>query len=143
MQETDSATISEVFYTGTTQVTANPALTDSWSSANGVVQLGQAQTLTATTNGGTGSSPWSYSIVVYNAAGSPVYNSLSPYVGATSNVVTFTQDTAWGKGLFTATLSITDSATTGVVVSNALTYSVGCGTIAAPATRPTWWPISR
>lgn len=110
----------------------NSALMDMWSATNSIVPLGTLQTLTSTTNSGTGTSPWSYNILVYNSIGSLVYNSLSGYTSSISNTISYVQQSSWGSGTFTANLFITDSATTPVTVSNTLTYSA-TQTWAAPS----------
>ena len=72
-----------------------------------------------------GASPYSYNILVYNASGALVYNSLSPFTSATGNQITFTQQATWGKGTFTANVYVKDSATTNIIAFNSLAYGVG------------------
>jgi len=106
--------------------TVNPALTDTWSASVDPVTTGSAQTLTAST-GSTGSSPWVYNILVYNAVGALVYSSLSSYTGSATNAVSFIQDSTWGTGTFTANLVLTDSAYAHSSVTNTLTYTANLG----------------
>ena len=70
---------------------------------NGIVQFYPIQFTNQTTN----------SIQYYYT-----FNSLSPSTTATSNVVSYTQNTLWGTGTFTANVYITDSAATDPTVSS-------------------------
>ena len=103
--------------------TVNSALTNSFIVSNSLINTGQTQTLTANTEG-TGTSPYTYNFLVYNAIGSLVYNSLYTSDSATLQSNSFIQNSAWGIGTFTANVAITDSATSPVTTTNSLTYTV-------------------
>lgn len=122
-QVTDSATTPNVMYSATKQIIVNTALGSLWTASNGPVSIGQTQVLTANVLGGT--TPYYFNVVVYNALGTLVYNSLSGFASSTSNVVSFVDSAGWNTGTFTANVYITDSASAAnMVVSNSLTYTV-------------------
>ena len=81
VQETDSASSNEVVYTGTTQVTVNPALVASAapSASNSVIDIGQSSTLTISAPT-TGTSPYVYQ---WYSGTSPTCTSDSPVAGQT------------------------------------------------------------
>lgn len=89
-----------------------------------------------------GTSPYTYNIVVYNASGMLVYNSLSPFTSSTSNQVSFTQQIAWGLGSFTANIYVTDSATTNVIAFNSLTYFVGASPLICTSPVFSFFPVN-
>ena len=109
-------------------ISVAPALTDSWSDSNAIVDIGQYQTLTASTDG-TGTSPYSYNWYVVNSATNAlVTNTLYTGLTATSNTITFTSSWSGGTGTspysynylvynaeFTVTRSVPDVTVTGVV----------------------------
>lgn len=101
--------------------TINPALIDSWTAANTSIDEGQIQVLTASTDS-SGTSPYTYNYLVYNAIGSLVDNELITN-SLTTNTFVFTQNPAWKTGTFTANIIITDSATSPETITNTLTYS--------------------
>lgn len=88
--------------------------------SNDPINYGQIQTLTATLSGGTSS--YTYNYFVYNSQGL-VYNSPNLVSATTTNIISFTQLSNWGSGIFTANLIVIDSATTSTQVTNSLTYN--------------------
>ena len=128
----DNGASANTFNSIYTPIGYNSVLADSWTAANSPSETSY-QTLTATTDGGSGTSPWKYNVLVYNSVGTLIFNSLSPFTATTSNVVSFQQQTAWGSGTFTANVFITDSASSPATTSNTLTYSVSGGIYTAPS----------
>lgn len=70
-----------------------------------------------------GSSPYVYNILVYNATGQLVYNYISPYISPSYNSVSFLQNSLWGTGSFTVNVIVTDGATTNEIAENTTTYT--------------------
>lgn len=118
----DSASTANVVCSASNTITVNAAQSLTWTDSKSTIDYGQTQTLTGTGSGGTAN--FGYNVLVYNAIGSLVYNSLAPSSSSTSNVVAFSQSSAWGTGTFTANIIRTDSATTPTTVTNTLTYTV-------------------
>ncbi|MDE1865253.1 MAG: hypothetical protein KGH94_01275 [Candidatus Micrarchaeota archaeon] len=124
----------QIFYNSTTTPpTGGPSCPGAGISPIGSVGYGQYSYQKYPNNppggpyGATGTSLYSYNVVIYNAIGSLVYSYTSPYMSAVSNAVSFTQNSAWGAGTFTANVYIEDSATSNSIVSNSLTYTVNTG----------------
>ncbi len=110
-------------------LSVNPDLFSTfWTASNSPISTGSVQVLTANLVGGT--SPYSFNILVYNALGTLEYSSLSPFTSATSNVVSFTQQSSWNGGTFTANVYITDNELGGVGaydVANSIQYTISGG----------------
>jgi len=70
-----------------------------------------------------GTAPYSYNIVLYNPLGILVYTSLGSSF-STSNDVSYTQQSIWGFGTFTANVYVTDSPYQPQTLSNTLVYTV-------------------
>lgn len=100
--------------------TINPALLSTWTASNNPAG-GAFQVLTATTDGATGTAPYTYNFQVYNSVGLVFTNTVT--TSATSTFNAFVQNSAWGSGTFTANVKITDSASTPATITNTLTYT--------------------
>ncbi len=122
-----SPTVTNTFATvsGNGIVTANwNALSVTMTASNALISSGgsQFQILTATLPNGI--QPITYNFLVYNAVNALVYNDLFNLVASTTNSFTFTQQSAWGNGIFTANMIATDlGANPNVIVKNSITYT--------------------
>lgn len=103
----------------------NAFASTAWTASNTAISYNQYQTLTATISGG--STNFAYNMLVYNAIGSLVTSSLSTGLSTSFNAFTFQELSAWGTGTFMANTIITDGATTNVIVTNTLTFTVSGG----------------
>ena len=120
---TDSASTPETTNSINSEVVVNTALKALWTVSSSTINEGATQTLTANT-ASTGTSPYTYHMLVYNASGSIVYNALYTNDSSTQQANSFTQKSAWGYGTFTANVAITDNAFTPSTATNSLTYTV-------------------
>ena len=99
---------------------ASAASSGLFTASNLIIESSQYQTLTANVVGG--QSPYTYNFLIYANNGLLEYNALYTGIASTQNVLTFQHLSAWGTGVFTANVYITDSATVNVVVSNQTVY---------------------
>lgn len=128
----DSATTPVSLCSPSNEVIVYPALTgltlSTGSAPANQIDIGQNQTLTATTDGGTGTPPYQYSFSVYNspiiAQANLVYSFNTPYTYSTSNSITFPEIASYGTGSFTANILLCDSASTPVCITNSIGYTV-------------------
>ena len=118
---TDSASTPTTTNSVNSEIVVNPALTNSWTASNTVIEPDMIQTLTANTEN-TGTPPYTYNMLVYNPSGSLVYNDLITGDSSTLQSNSFIQSPSWGYGTFTANLIITDSATIPATTTNSLKY---------------------
>ena len=99
---------------------ASAASSGLFTASNLIIESSQYQTLTANVVGG--QSPYTYNFLIYANNGLLEYNAIYTGIASTQNVLTFQHLSAWGTGVFTANVYITDSATVNVVVSNQTLY---------------------
>jgi len=111
--------------------TVNQALSLSGGLAYPIINTSQTQMLESIVSGGT--TPYTYNFLVYNSTGSLVTSALfeNPLP---SNCFTFTQNPAWGLGMFTATLVASDSASSQTILSGSLYYTVQASTSTTTST---------
>lgn len=112
---TDFTTSQNLLFSSPTSYTVNAF----YVSADPILP-GKTETATMNVVGGIG--PYTYNLLIYNSGNMLVDNSLYTGVAGTSNTFSFTQNSNWGSGTFTANIYVTDH--TSMQVSNIITYVV-------------------